>query len=240
MKARRTQIMLADRANDRTAKVERTFVDAISVSHKITLHSSPPRIRTQLIQVYESVTDNFCDKVRYAKRLLKVMPCDEQSLRLQGSRGVPLSTFWSSAISSYFAPTTNAGVELSCYLQRWENLRSTQDFQYLNFILRVREISKEDKNDVEMQLLIALINRPPREDKAFVLYEEYQIGWQSKFLQTQERDKIYSRNNPEKLKAKWYIYREMNGFKKPVYLQSGHTMFSEKPYKGPDTPLEYN
>jgi hypothetical protein len=58
----------------------------------------------------------------------------------------------------------------------WENLRSTQNFQYLNFILRVREISKEDKNDVEMQLLIAyieicqyrLINRPPREDKAFV------------------------------------------------------------------------
>jgi len=51
----------------------------------------PKNVAVKLIEIYESVTDDICEKAAYTKRLLAVMPSEEQSFKLQGIK-------WSSIV----------------------------------------------------------------------------------------------------------------------------------------------
>lgn len=65
----------------------------------------------------------------------------------------------------------------------WRALDKVQDFQYLEFVLRVQELSRSIQTDVEIQLLIAyieicqyrLLNIPPKDDKNLVCVNSFSI-----------------------------------------------------------------
>jgi hypothetical protein len=65
----------------------------------------------------------------------------------------------------------------------WSNLDKVQDFRYLEFVLRVRELSRSNQTDVKIQLLIAyieicqyrLLDMPPKDYKNLVCVNSYRI-----------------------------------------------------------------
>ena len=65
----------------------------------------------------------------------------------------------------------------------WENLDKTQDFQYLEFILHVQELSRSNQTNIQIQLLIAyieicqyrLLNIPPKDYKNLVCVNSFLI-----------------------------------------------------------------
>ncbi|KAG2173957.1 hypothetical protein INT44_000070 [Umbelopsis vinacea] len=118
----------------------------------------PKEVTTILLTIYESLTDDICEKARYAKRLLEAIPNEAQSLRLQGIS-------WTATVARLedqykeFITGDNS------------SLRSTI----------ISLAAKEPQNSVEIQLLIAyvqicqyrLLNSPPVDQKRLALKKEF-------------------------------------------------------------------
>ncbi|CAO3683060.1 unnamed protein product [Umbelopsis ramanniana] len=151
----------------------------------------PKDIAVVLMSIYESLAGSVCSKVLLAKRLLLVMADQQQSLLLQGiswcatvtsleeryqrqfsvDNGSLKSTVLSLAADLYSKPLE---IHNSLYqIVGWTALDKVQDFQYLEFVLRVQQLSRSNQTDVEIHLLIAyieicqyrLLDIPPKDYK---------------------------------------------------------------------------
>ncbi|CAO3676387.1 unnamed protein product [Umbelopsis vinacea] len=159
----------------------------------------PKDVSAKLIEVYESSTDDICEKAAYAKRLLSVMPSEEQSFSLQGIKWSFIvdclesqyqilfdsdNGQWRSTVLSLACDLYSKPLEIHnglYHLVGWESLSKPEDFLYEEFILRVQDLSKLPDKSVDIQVLVAyldickyrLMNRSPKDDKRMVLKEDY-------------------------------------------------------------------